>query len=143
MSTMVTEYRDLPQLPGVETHKAIVISGYSLTISGSQFLLPNHQAGIQQAWFVHGRNKLSWFFKCEPDGHRGATLNIHCTGNAEGNPALSTDVWRSYALFCGDTAGIPLNHMVGLIVPSLYLYFEIVTGESSMTLNGWLKLETP
>lgn len=144
MSHLLYEFEDYPSALRVEHWPGVTyIAVNNLQFSGSQVIKPDHNSAPQNAHIVAARNMVSWHFILEPDGHRGCTLFIHVGPVAEINYAATTHVWRTYCLTAGDTAGIPPNSMQGLRVPSLYCYFELLAAENNVTVNGYLKLETP
>lgn len=144
MSQLLLQFEDYPSALRVEHWPSVTyVAINALAFTGSQFIGPDHNAAPQNAWLIGARNVVSWHFILEPDAHRGCSFNIHIGPIAEINAALTTHLWRSYGIFAGDTAGIPPNSMQGLTIPSMYAYFEFVTGEPNVTINGYIKVETP
>lgn len=144
MSQRMVDWQDFRANPPTETYPMAYYSAYSLVaFSGSQFLEVNHNAGNQDAWMVGPRSVLSWYWRLGTTAHRGISLIIHVMPLAEGNPALSANVWRVYNLASGNIAGIPGNRMTGLVLPNMFVYFELWANEANATATGWLKLEAP
>lgn len=143
MSQQQGDWQDFRANPVVETMPMAYYSAYSIQWTGSLFLEVNHNAGNQDAWLIGPRNILSWYWRLGTTAHRGASLIIHVMPLAEGNPALSNNVWRVYNLASGNLGGIPGNRMTGLELPQCYCYFEMWSNEPVATADGYLKLEAP
>ena len=124
MSQRMVDWQDFRASPTVETYPMAYYSAHSLgPFSGSIFLEMHHQTAAQDAWMVGPRSVLSWYWRLGTTAHRGVSFIIHVMPLAEGNPALSANVWRIYNLASGNINGIPGNRMTGLQLPNMYVYF--------------------